>query len=402
MIALSPRRFALVAIAALLLAGALATLARAGGLQPEQALIRLFISPNIDDRWLTPNFAADIYVPRAPVATRDDLAASIRLYLDAFGPLRDVEVDGEALVVVLERATVRMYLTLDDEGRIALILGDPPVPDGFAAVDRSLELLDGAASMLVTEDGRDIYARTPDVPRGVGSAFKMAVLKAYLDRIAAGGASWGDVVEMGPQWRIPGSQMGTWLDGSRITAETAATLMISKSDNSATEALLSLVGSEVLEAMSPRNTPFLSTRDLFLLKRQGNEADLARWREGDVAARRALLAALDAREVDWSDYEQGALAPDVEWFFTSRELCALVAEVGDARAMQASPGVARAQDWEAVAYKGGSEPVLISVTHLLRHADGRTFCVTGAWNDDKPVSQERFALIAAGAIQLLR
>ncbi len=397
-----PRRLALFVLAALLLAGVPAAAAQAADPQPEHALIRLFTSPHLDDRWLAPDFAADIYAPRGLVATRDDLAAAIRTYLDAFGALRDVEADGEALVVVLERATVRMSVTLDQEGRITLVTGDPPVPDGFAAVDRSLDQLDGEASMLVTEDRRDIYARAPEVPRGVGSAFKMAVLKAYLDRIAAGGASWSDVVEMRPQWRIPGSQMATWLDGSRITTETLATLMISLSDNTATDALISLLGREAVEALSPRNTPLLSTRDLFLLKRKGNEGELERWRKGDVAARRALLAELDTREVDWSTYELGELAPDVEWFFTARELCALVAEVGEARAMQANPGAARAQDWETVAYKGGSEAMLVSVTHHLRHADGRAFCVTGAWNEDEPIDHERFILIAAGAIQLLR
>ena len=402
MTAWSPRRFALIALTALLLAGAPTAVTRAGGLQPEHALIRLFTSSQFDDRWFAPGFAAAIYTPGGPVATRDDLAAAVRTYLDAFGSLRDVEADGGALVVVLGRATVRMSVALDEAGCIVLITGEPPVPDGFAAVGRSLDSLDGEVSMLVTEDGRDIYARAPEVPRGVGSAFKMAVLEAYLNRIAAGGASWSDVVEMDPQWRIPGSQMGAWLDGSRITTETAATLMISRSENSATEALLSLVGREAVEALSPRNTPLLSTRDLFILKRAGNEGDLARWREGDVAERRALLAEFDARDVDWSGFEQGALAPDVEWFFTSRELCALVAEVGAARAMQVNPGAARAEDWAAVAFKGGSEAVVISATHLLRHADGRTFRMTGAWNDDEPIDIERFILITAGAIELLR
>jgi hypothetical protein len=51
---------------------------------------------------------------------------------------------------------------------------------------------------------------------------------------------------------------------------------------------------------------------------------------------------------------------------------------------------------------GRTEAVLISVTHQLLHADGRRFCVTGAWNNVKPVEIPRFVLIAAGAIQLLR
>jgi hypothetical protein len=135
--------------------------------------------------------------------------------------------------------------------------------------------------------------------------------------------------------------------------------------------------------MRPRNTPFLSIHDLFILKRAGNEADLARWRDGDVAARRAL-------------------PPKVEWFFTSRRLCALAADVGEARAMWANPGPARSEDWEAFTYKGGSEAVVIGVTHQLLHADGRRFCVTGAWNDDKPAKIPRFILIAAGANEFLR
>jgi hypothetical protein len=119
MIVRHPRRLALIVLAALLLAGVRATVARAGGPQPEHALIRLFTSPPVDDRWLAPSFAADIYSPCGGVVTRGDLATSLRLYLDAFGTQREVEVDGEVLMVALEWATVRMYVSLDDEERIA-------------------------------------------------------------------------------------------------------------------------------------------------------------------------------------------------------------------------------------------------------------------------------------------
>jgi hypothetical protein len=48
--------------------------------------------------------------------------------------------------------------------------------------------------------------------------------------------------------------------------------MISVSDNTAADALLSIAGRENVEKFAPRNRPFLSTREAFILKAVPNAA----------------------------------------------------------------------------------------------------------------------------------
>jgi hypothetical protein len=55
----------------------------------------------------------------------------------------------------------------------------------------------------------------------------------------------------------------------------------------------------------------------------------------------------------------------VEWFFSTRELCALMAEVRGQPLMQVNPGVANPEDWETISFKGGSEPGVLNLTTAL-------------------------------------
>ena len=56
-------------------------------------------------------------------------------------------------------------------------------------------------------------------------------------------------------------------------------------------------------------------------------------------------------------------------------------------------GVARPQDWQTIAFKGGSEPGVLNLTTHLKDAAGRTYCVVATWNNpEDPVDEETRAL----------
>ena len=74
--------------------------------------------------------------------------------------------------------------------------------------------------------------------------------------------------------RLHTSLQGDWSSdvcssdlGAPITIHTLASLMISESDNTATDALIDLVTRNSVETISPRNRPFMTTREFFQLKR---------------------------------------------------------------------------------------------------------------------------------------
>jgi hypothetical protein len=83
-------------------------------------------------------------------------------------------------------------------------------------------------------------------------------------------------------------------------------------------------------------------------------------------------------------FDGDPVALDVEWFFSTRELCALMAEVRRQPLMQVNPGVANPEDWETISFKGGSEPGVLNLTTALTAPDGHTYCVSATWNDPTP------------------
>jgi hypothetical protein len=58
--------------------------------------------------------------------------------------------------------------------------------------------------------------------------------------------------------------------------------------------------------------------------------------------------------------------------------------------------------WRYIAFKGGSEPGVLSLTWYLERADGRAFVLSIAVNDAKhPIDEAATILLAEGAAALL-
>jgi hypothetical protein len=209
--------------------------------------------------------------------------------------------------------------------------------------------------------------------------------------------------------------------GETVTVEEAAELMISISDNTATDHLMDLLGRETVEAAlaeygntTPElNTPLLNTRELTALKVGPASGLSVQWLDGDVAARRSILAQIsditpgDLPLQDWTD----PIQPDqLEWFATPEDLCTLavrlgelsrsVPEIGDI--LSANPGVpANVGTWDTIWFKGGSEPGLLAAWFVTR-SEGGTYLTTGSVvNSDESVDIEEATLLFASARDLL-
>lgn len=94
-------------------------------------------------------------------------------------------------------------------------------------------------------------------------------------------------------------------------------------------------------------------------------------------------------------------AVDVEWFFTAYELCALMSRVQDLPLMAINPGVASPAQWARVAYKGGSEPGVLSLVSGLTGHDGKEYCVVAIWNNDTSLDETEFFGLYAALIEQL-
>jgi len=253
--------------------------------------------------------------------------------------------------------------------------------------------------LLATRNGTEVAAANANEPLAVGSTFKLLILQELQSQVAAGRRQWDDVVTLRDEWKsLPSGFLQTWPAGSALTLESLATLMISQSDNTATDHLLNIVGRDRIEALSERNHPFLSTREAFVLKDPANSSVLRRWRRSDE--RKSLLSALAALPLPALNiFNEGPQALDIEWFFTARELCSAMDAVADLPLMSINPGLVEPTNWQRVAYKGGSEPGVENFTTHLIDEKGDQLCVSATWNNDQGIDELKFSTLYRSLIE---
>lgn len=359
------------------------------------ALARLFREAPARAEWFGPTFLAQIPVERV---------VGIVAELDRrYGPFRDAVETDDGFTVRLAQADVPAWLALDAQGHIAGLRFQPAVPTVGELNDhvRAVAALPGKTAALVVSDGRVRAEHAADLPLAVGSAFKLVVLRAVAVACEEGRLTWDQVVRLDPAWRSSGSGMlQDWPDGSPLTVATLASLMISISDNTATDALIHLVGREAVEALSPRNTPFLTTREAFVLKRDTDGALRRRWLAADAAGRRALLATLAELPLP---PQRGLIlvTAEVEWFLTARELQAQIEATHHLPPFAIEAGPAGEGRWRSVAFKSGTEPGVNSLSALTVSEAGRRHGVVMTWNDAEPLDNEHLHAPFRAVLRLL-
>lgn len=358
-------------------------------LSPQAALERLFTAPQLQADWFDVNMLNQFPLPQAQQFI-DDMQRDLGAY-------QRVEPAGEHYFVFFEQGRLSAQITLTSRGQITrLFFQLAPEATGLEAAIEQLQAFPGQVNFLVLADGAELVSLNANQPLAVGSTFKLAVLAALRQQIETGQRSWSDVVELRPEWKsLPSGFLQTWPDGSRLTLETLATLMISVSDNTATDALIHILGREAVEAFTLRNRPFLTTREAFTLKAPQNLEMLQRYRPlSSIQGRQQILdeiADYPLPDIETTGrtseelFDGQPTALDVEWFFTPRELCELMAQVADLplTGINPAPGVVNAKDWGRVAYKGGSEPGVLNLTHQLEAENGRTYYISMTWNNSE-------------------
>lgn len=263
--------------------------------------------------------------------------------------------------------------------------------------------LPGRVSVFVSQEGRELPGLYPDTPLGVASAFKLAVLQLVVEDIAEGKYAWRDVAQLRAEHKsIPTGFLHTWPDDSWLTIESLAALMISRSDNAATDILMGVVGRDRLETMFPRNRPFLTTRELFTLKAKQNKDLIARYMSFNATGRLSLLPEVMARPQIKANDIPYTPQLGLEWFFTARELCQLMEGVAALPMMGINPGVVNPKEWNTVSFKGGNEAGVVNLTTVVENKNGRRYCISATWNHQKGVSPWRFGNLYKALVAKLR
>ncbi|MBE7382792.1 MAG: serine hydrolase [Leptolyngbya sp. SIO1E4] len=375
-------------------------------ISPQAALERLFTTPQLQAEWFAPAM-----LNQFPLSQAQQLIAEMQA---DFGAYQEVQPSGELYLVLFERGRVAAQITLNSRGQIAGLFFQPaPMAISLDEAIEQLQAFPGEVNFLVLEDQSELAALNADNPLAVGSTFKLAVLAALRQQIESDQRSWGDVVELRPEWKsLPSGFLHTWPDGTQLTLETLATLMISMSDNTATDALIHVLGRASIEAYTLRNRPFLTTREFFILKAPQNISVLERYRSlSSLQGRQQILDEIAsyplpdvgaASSTHEGQSQEQLTASEIGYFFTPHELCALMAQVADLPLMgvNPAPGVVNAEDWARVAFKGGSIPGVLNLTHQLEAESGKTYCVSMTWNhSEAPLDEMRLSTLYGAVIK---
>ena len=282
-----------------------------------------------------------------------------------------------------------------------------------------------SVSHLNGEDLEPVNQVQEDVAFAIGSLFKLYVLAAVITTIEAGDLAWSDEIEVVEEYlSYPSGVTQSEPLGTMISVQVLASRMISISDNTATDLLLHHIGRDAVEqalgtlgnSVPELNRPFLSTREMFLLK-LGDEDTRNAFVAANEADRRAQLDELSRASLppisDVVAWTSPVAVDTIEWFATMRDIEHALLSLRDAWArpglepvkdiMMANLGVPFDRDiWSQVAFKGGSEPGVLALAWLLERSDGEVFTFALAVNDSTtPLDQEAITLTAGGAVALL-
>jgi beta-lactamase class A len=316
-----------------------------------------------------------------------------------------------------------------------LFFGAPaPMLTSLDAAVAELKKLDGDVSFGVWKLGdaepAPLVTLDPDHPLAIGSAFKLYVLGALVRDITKGTRTLSETITIDAAARsLPSGILQDWPEGATVTLDTAANLMISRSDNTATDLLMRALGREAVESMlapmgmrNPAGTrPFLTTAEMFRLKfvdaGKAGEAYAAL----DEAGRRAFLktrlpsAPLSEHSIDAGVFTSPARIDSIEWFASAADLARAMDWLrrntepasgvkGLLRgALAINPGLAISEtQFPWIGFKGGSEPGVLNLTFLLKRADGAWFAVVATWNDaSQALDEQAFMPLVQRAIWVL-
>jgi beta-lactamase class A len=351
----------------------------------------------------------------------------------------DARSDDEQLIAHVTAAGVKLKISLalaPASKKIAGLLIERDVETGpplasFGDALREAATLAPKAQLLVAALDRGACKPQQELaasePLAIGSTFKLYVLLALADRILAGKAAWTDEIAVRDDWKsLPSGTTQNEPPGAKRSLATLAERMISISDNTAADHLLYTLGRRTVEAAlqatghkTPAlDTPFLSTRELFVFKLGLPADEVERYLKLPEPRRRDYLdktLATRAPGLDLTGAWKTARRVDkLEWFASSNDLCRAMAALwtrgqdpktkqvldilGKNRGLPIDPKV-----WPYVGFKGGSEPGVLNMTYLLRRDDDKWFVVTLAFNaaEGNALDDAKIFRLVSGVIDLL-
>lgn len=363
------------------------------------------------------------FLQAVPTAQLDQIITSVAAQYGRPVQVRMIIANGPNSGVVkfeFERAIATIEMVVDPRSPYKvsglLLQGFEVANDDFEAINSEISALPGRAGYAIhrlNDGAAPIVQHQLNGKRhfAIGSTFKLYILAELAAKIENGQRRWSDVAPLSPKSStIGGTQK--WPEGSPLSLQSLATLMISVSDNNATDALIALLGREQIEARIARighsdirrMTPFLSTAEAFAFKMRLNDRLRRDFLKADEKEQQRIVArntqSLSIQNYNAAEFGNGPLyINDIEWFANADDIARLMDILRQSQdpvvrtilSINSGVGIGDAGRWNYLGYKGGSEPGVISLSFLVQSKQGQWYSVSGSWNNPaREVDQNRF------------
>ncbi len=324
--------------------------------------------------------------------------------------------------IAYAKATLAMRMVLDSKAPYPVIglqvTGANVTNDTLAKIKKEFASLPGIAGFEIAELGSDrtnvIASFNANKQFAIGSTFKLYVLAALSSKITDKSRNWKDVV---PLYRksLPSGILQDWPRNTPMTLQSLATLMISISDNSATDILMSELGSKATDDLVYKSghsapekmLPMLKTIEFFDLKMPEKADVRALYVSATTSEQRELLnthsVGLFPKSIQIANLANTPLHIDtIEWFAAPSDITGLLKILDDIQdpivknilSINSIIPPGDALRWSYIGGKGGSEPGVISFAFLTKSKSGKIYAVSGSWNNSEgPVDNDKFTLM---------
>ncbi|HFX6347393.1 TPA: serine hydrolase [Acinetobacter nosocomialis] len=328
----------------------------------------------------------------------DDLKVSL-------GTLKSINVSNDSGTIDFEKGELPVSISLDQQGQISTLWFSAP-HFKTVSLDETVKGLHenavGKTSLLVVVDNKPVVVENDKTPMAVGSTFKLLVLKAYEDAIKKGELKRETIVSLKEKNRsLPTGVLQNLPAGTPVNLELLAQLMIQISDNTATDSLIEVLKKPRIEALSPRNSPMLTTGELFQLIDSSNEQLRNKFKTGTKSARLEVLSELDKLPLpSVSSIGKSATWQDAEWYMSANEICPLLESVQNAPALNSSLNpLFKNLNWQKIGFKGGSEYGVINFSVIGNTQKGHKVCAVFTANGNEPQPESKLAILFTSLLQ---
>lgn len=399
-------------------------LLKAAGLKIQSLLLNF--QPT-DADWFAPSFLESVPI--------DKLAALLKEQHRLMGPIERIRLcrlidphSGELEFISKQGNRMRAAIRLEPQSPhrcFFLVFSKVDTgTDTWNTLKEDLKKLPGAQGTAVWElapTKAKLFGYQETTPLAIGSSFKLLVTLELCDQISAGQKQWSDITKLNDQGRsLPAGLMQDWPLGSPVTLHTLATMMISRSDNTAADNLMLALGRDALEAQlkkvpvfqPERNRPFLRTSELFKIKLIAPETLAVSYPKLSEAEKRQTIQQFDALPLrNPRLYTNPIHIDQVEWFFTADDLCRVLDKLRQSKEQQRALellAITRPFDiddhaWDYLGFKGGAEAGVLNLSLLgkLRGKD-RWYAFSFTWNrTDAPVDETAWIRLTQRALLIV-